>query len=132
MPSLKFVRSAVSEELRQTVRIALYILVDNLLAKMCVFNCCLFQNLSRAFNTFDQKILVWKLEKLLEFEELLVNSLKVISPIAFNIQNLMGIALPHKETHEALQRTTLGSLLFLLYVNDLPLRTNFWLPYKPI
>ena len=89
------------------------------------FTCCIFLDLSKAFDTVNHKILLKKLEaygirgNMHDLSGYLSNRQQYTECIgAQSENNVIKCGVP--------QGSTLGPLLFLLYVNDLPLHTKFY------
>ena len=91
-----------------------------------LYNCCLFLDLSKAFNTINYKILLWKLEKYFGlkdpsldlFRDYLNNRFQY-TKIANCESNLLNV------TCGVPQGSQLGPLLFLMYITNLPSASKF-------
>ena len=91
-----------------------------------LFSCCVFLDFSKAFDTIDHKILLWKLHNYFGIRGTCLNLFKNYLSSRYQYINILGhYSSNNKMTIEVLQGSCLGSLLFLLYINDLPLSYNF-------
>ena len=96
-------------------------LVQNIDQKQ--ITCCIFLDLSKAFDTVDHKILIQKLDHY-GIRGLPQQLIKSYLDNRLQFTSVAGTSNLASITCGLRQGSTLGSLLFLLYINDLPLVSN--------
>ena len=91
-----------------------------------LFSCCVFLDFSKAFDTVDHKILLWILHNYFGFRGTCLNLFESYLSNRYQYVNILGhYSSNNKITIGVPQASCLGSLLFLLYIKDLPLSSNF-------
>ena len=91
-----------------------------------LFSCCVFLDFSKAFDTVDHKILLWKLHNYFGIRGTCLNLFESYLSNRYQYINIVGhYSSNNKITIGVLQGSYLGPLLFLLYIIDLPLSSNF-------
>ena len=91
-----------------------------------LFSCCVFLDFSKAFDTVNHKIFLWKLHNYFGIRGTCLNLFESYLSNRYQYTNILGhYSSNNKITIEVPQRSCLRPLLFLLYINDLPLSSTF-------
>ena len=91
-----------------------------------LFSCWVFFDFSKAFDTVDHKILLWKLHNYFGIRGICLNLFENYLSNRYHYTNILGhYSNNNKITIGVPQGFCLGPLLFLLYINGLPLSSNF-------
>ena len=91
-----------------------------------LFSCCVFLDFSKAFDTVDHKILLWKLHNYFGIRGTCLNLFESYFSNRYQYTNILGYySSNNKITIGVPQGSRLGPLLFRLYINVLPLSSNF-------
>jgi len=90
------------------------------------YNCSIFLDLSKAFDTVNHDILVKKLKKFYGFRGRVLDLMKSYLNNRFQYTKIGNAkSKQQKIEYEVPQGSSLGQLLFTLYINDLPLASEF-------
>ena len=91
-----------------------------------MYNCCIFLDLSKVFDTVDHYILIWKLENFFGIRGPALNLMKSHLSNRYQYVKIDDCTSSlQKVTCGIPQGSSLDPLLFLLYVNKLPKSTEF-------
>ena len=91
-----------------------------------LYNCCIFLDLSKAFHTVDHNILISKLDYNFGMRGTALDLMKSYLSSRYQYVKInVSISSYQNVTCGIPQGSSLGSLLFLLYVNDLPKCSEF-------
>ena len=95
-----------------------------------LYTCSVSLDLSKAFDTVNHSILLQKLEKIFRFRGSALSSMESYLTNRYQYTKIGDIK-SRKQLIDCsvLQGSSVGSLMFLLYVNDFPRSQNFRQPY---
>ena len=89
------------------------------------YSCCLFLDFSKAFDTIGHNILIWKLQHYFGFREKAIDLLSSFLTNRYQYTNVANTLSSLKRIACGVsQGSCLGSLLFLMYINDIPLASK--------